>query len=766
MPISERLIASQTVSLSAYQRLRETLMQQAHLFDSVTTEFQIDGRLAAAESWDGFKVDSFVLMQSATLNVLLMAAPVNQANGRARSKRARRQKSAVTAVQHQVRLTFDESAIAVFSDQLKGGTASFAPNQHRGRPQSESRRALNHWPKDPLDLASASADGPADEAITQADFMLNWAQLLTASPQQGLQPAQVALDSQRQQSSLLNQLIAQVGRGVDLPVILESAAAQVREILSADRIVLHQLEQLDGSETTAGSVTCESRISEEIPSVLHSSEAGCFQPSLSVRARYWMGAAIAVDNVDQQYAHADCLLDFLHQAQVKSKLIAPVIVQDRLWGLLIAHQCSDYRHWEESEASFLQQVAEHLAVAINQAGLYQQLRQQTVSLESCVIDRTQNLRDALVAAEAANVTKGEFLSTMSHELRTPLTYIIGMSATLLRWSFGALSDRQRSYLTTINQSGEQLLEIINNILEFAKVESGRSLLEFTELSLSQLIDTVISSHQGLVKKQGVTLSSTFEVSPDSDCFTADARRLQQIISNLLHNAIKFTPAGGQIHLRVWQEHQTTLFQIKDTGIGIPESQQSILFEKFKQLESPFQRQYSGTGLGLAMTKRLVELHGGSIQVQSQVGKGSTFTVRLPVQRDPYPTHRYQIPSTLEDTTARVILLEDSEESAAIVCNMLTAAGYKVIWLVEAGQLAMQLDSLRPVMLIADLALLSHDPNEVKAIQLATTAMNVKVLALLGQEASSSLPMAHHDILSKPIDPKDLLVKVRQLVGHS
>ena len=112
-----------------------------------------------------------------------------------------------------------------------------------------------------------------------------------------------------------------------------------------------------------------------------------------------------------------------------------------------------------------------------------------------MIERTQNLHDALAAAESANVTKGEFLSTMSHELRTPLTYIIGMSATLLRWSFGALSDRQRSYLTTINQSGEQLLDLINNILEFAKMESGRSLLEFSDLSLTQLVNTVTGSHQ-------------------------------------------------------------------------------------------------------------------------------------------------------------------------------------------------------------------------------------------------------------------------------
>ena len=139
---------------------------------------------------------------------------------------------------------------------------------------------------------------------------------------------------------------------------------------------------------------------------------------------------------------------------------------------------------------------------------------------------------------------------------------------------------------------------------------------------------------------------------------------------MLHNAIKFTPAGGQIQLARLARAAEVVFQVEDTGIGIPESQQSILFEKFKQLESPFQRQYSGTGLGLAMTKRLVELHDGSIQVKSKVGKGSTFTVRLPVQRDPQLPRHYQVPSTLEDTAERVILLEDSEESAAIACDML------------------------------------------------------------------------------------------------
>ncbi len=634
--------------------------------------------------------------------------------------------------------------------------------------------------------------------MAQESFVLNWAKHLAASPEGHSQLPQARLDQQLQQSLLLDQVIGRIRHSLDLPAILEATVAQVREFLAADRLVLYQFEQPnpmeqpfisnDGGEEASvlesnvesdtqsnrfdctvgrrahsGYVAYESRASAGVSSVLHFSEAHCFHPSPALQAQYLVGQPVAVDDVEQQYAGNRCLLDFLRQAQIKSKMIAPIIVQDRLWGLLIAHQCQHHRHWEETEATFLQHVAEHLAVAISQASLCQQLRQQTVSLESCVIERTQNLHDALTAAESASVTKGEFLSTMSHELRTPLTYIIGMSATLLRWSFGDLNDRQRSYLNTINQSGEQLLGIINNILEFANVESGRSLLDLSELSLSELTDTLASQYQEPSEKRGITFSVESKLTPETDLFRADASRLQQIISNLLHNAIKFTPEGGEVALRVWREHQTAVFQVEDTGIGIPESQRDVLFETFKQLESPFRRQYPGTGLGLAMTKRLVELHNGSIQVDSQVGQGSTFTVRLPVQAETAAPPRYQVPATIENAAGRIVLLETDEDNAAIICEMLTAAGYEVIWLVEADQLAAQIEVLKPVMLIADLSLLNADPDQIKAIQMSTTALNAKVLALMDKKASTLSPMAHHDILRKPINPKTLLKKVRQLV---
>ena len=484
-----------------------------------------------------------------------------------------------------------------------------------------------------------------------------------------------------------------------------------------------------------------------------------------MRSRYLNGQPIAIDNVDKQYDSIHCLLKFLQQANIKSKIIAPIVVQGQLWGLLIAHQCDRYRQWEKTEAIFLQHIADHLSVAISQASLYQQLRQQTVSLESCVIERTQSLHDALIAAESANITKGEFLSTMSHELRTPLTYIIGMSATLLRWSFGDLNERQRSYLNTINHSGEQLLNVINGILEFASVESGRSILDLSEIALDQLVTSTVAHHQKMAQAQDITLTLHSEINANNNRFIADARRLQQILSNLVHNAIKFTGAGGQVNVRVWRESQTAVFQIEDTGIGIPESQKDALFETFKQLEPPIQRQYSGTGLGLAMTKRVVDLHGGSIEVDSQVGEGSTFIVRLPMPSERVAP-KHDLPTVIESAPKRIVLLETDEENAAIVCEMLTAAGYEVIWLVESDGLVAQLELLRPMMLIADLSLIDTEVSNIKSIQLAVTGLSAKVLALTAPSESASSAMAHHDTLCKPIDPKVLLEKVRQLARIS
>ncbi|PHJ63596.1 ATPase [Nostoc linckia z18] len=380
-----------------------------------------------------------------------------------------------------------------------------------------------------------------------------------------------------------------------------------------------------------GYVVYEARGKDGITSVLNYRERNCFLPTSQCWKKYRQGFTLAVDDVEKTYALEECLLNFLRECQVRAKLAAPIIFEEKLWGLLIAHQCDRPRQWTDSEKNLLSSIAEQLAIAIHQAELMQTLTQEKQTLEERVIERTRALRDALLAAEAASRLRSEFLATISHELLTPLTYVIGMSSTLLRWPLGELSQRQRDYLQTIHDSGEHLLEMINDILDLSQIEAGKTALNICEFSLVNVAERTIESLRQKAISQQVNLKLDLQIDQRRDRFIADSERVEQILWNLLTNAIKFTPENGSVTLRLWVEDDTAIFQVEDTGIGIPEEQLPLLFEKFQQLDTPYRRRYEGTGLGLALTKQLVELHRGRIEVESTVNVGSIFTVWIPTQ---------------------------------------------------------------------------------------------------------------------------------------
>ncbi|MEJ6482695.1 GAF domain-containing sensor histidine kinase [Nostoc punctiforme UO1] len=475
------------------------------------------------------------------------------------------------------------------------------------------------------------------------------------------QPVEDALKKQISQERLLNQVTTQIRKSLDLPVIMATAITQVREFLELDRLVIYKFEgskvktqqyqsstdEDNGKRSTSisvnnqslvedyqqhgGYIVYEARATDAITCVLNYTEKNCFIPTSQCWEKYRQGFTLAVDDVEKTYALEECLLNFLRESQVRAKLAAPIILEDKLWGLLIAHQCNEPRQWIDSEKNLLIAIAEQLAIAIHQAELMQTLTQEKQTLEQRVIERTIGLRDALLAAEAASRLRSEFLATISHELLTPLTYVIGMSSTLLRWPLGELSQRQRDYLQTIHDSGEHLLEMINDILDLSQIEAGKTALNISEFSLVNVAENAVESLRKKATSEQINLNLDLQIDPRRDRFTADAERVAQILSNLLTNAIKFTPESGSVTLRLWVEDDTAIFQVEDTGIGIREEQLPLLFEKFQQLDTPYRRRYEGTGLGLALTKQLVELHRGRIEVESTISIGSIFTVWIPTQ---------------------------------------------------------------------------------------------------------------------------------------
>jgi two-component system, sensor histidine kinase and response regulator len=789
MPIVGNSKFSHTLPLKIFERLQELLERMQSKIGTEAVLLTADTLASGAIKLEA-QAPKFTVLISKQFSALLLARQADSTAGDDANLRL-----------YQVELRFEPEAIAFFLTEL----ISTLENQTVIRDT----------------LTTAQACLQPNQPLIQSEFTLLLIEILTKnlSPDSEVtiptdtitvcQPLVAeALHQQVEQERLLHQVTTQIRQSLELPVILKTAVKQVRDFLKVDRLVIYQFDfdytasptpnHLDSSLNTEllnlpktaisknisaeslplstevgwGCVTYEAKSSETISSVLNLTEGNGLTHVPNCRKKYRKGLTFAIDDIETAYPNSPCLLEFLRKIGVRAKLVAPLVVKNKLWGLLIAQQCFDTYHWQDSEKIFLKQIAEHLTVAIYQAQLYSQLQQQKNTLEERVIERTQALRDTLHAAQAANRAKSEFLAAMSHELRTPLTCVIGMSATLLRWSFGQDGvksipiHKQRSYLQTIQESGEHLLELINDILDLSQVEAGKAILNITEFSLSKLARQTLRTLKEKAFHQKVNLEMDFQVELDGDRFFADQRRVRQILFNLLGNALKFTPAGGIVTLRVWREHNSVVFQIKDTGIGIAKEQIPLLFQKFQQLETSYHRTYEGTGLGLALTKQLVELHGGRITVESVVAQGSLFTVWLPN----HPTTTEEsikatlTPSYLSIPNGIIVLVEDQEETATSICEILTAGGYQIIWLIDASTAVAQIALLQPKAVILGWQLAGMDGFEMmQCLRNSPETQRIKVLALtnpsLPENQEQSLSRVVDDYLYKPIEPLQLLHKV-------
>jgi len=238
-------------------------------------------------------------------------------------------------------------------------------------------------------------------------------------------------------------------------------------------------------------------------------------------------------------------------------------------------------------------------------------------------------RELIESIKQANALKDQFLANMSHELRTPLNSIIGFAELLREQVFGPLNDRQLRYVENILRSGEHLLTLINDILDLSKIEAGAVEVEREPVNLKEVLEWSLTMQSERAKKHNISLD--LEVDGDIGIIETDPTKLKQILLNLISNAVKFTPEGGKVTVRAKKRDEEIEISVSDTGIGVPKDQLDRIFEPFVQLDSSLSRRYEGAGLGLALTRRLVELLGGRIWVESEVGKGSTFSFTLPLR---------------------------------------------------------------------------------------------------------------------------------------
>ncbi|NTU81709.1 MAG: PAS domain S-box protein, partial [Chloroflexales bacterium] len=334
-------------------------------------------------------------------------------------------------------------------------------------------------------------------------------------------------------------------------------------------------------------------------------------------------------------------LDRLH---VRSIIGVPVRTQGRTIGVLVL-----FRHqpaqppFDQDDLTLAQELADRAALAIGNARLLAQVQHELTErthaeqalaaerelLARRVAERTADLSLANAELARAARLKDEFLASMSHELRTPLTGILGRAEALQEAIYGPVTAEQVAALHSIGESGQHLLELINDILDLSKIESGRLSLEYATLEVDLLGTMSIRMVAQIAQVKRIALTSRFDGLVQR--LVADERRLKQILVNLLSNAVKFTPEGGQVGLEVQgnPEQQTVTFTVWDTGIGIVAEDLPKLFQPFVQLDSSLNRQYTGTGLGLALVGRLAQAHGGSVAVESTLGQGSRFSVTLP-----------------------------------------------------------------------------------------------------------------------------------------
>jgi signal transduction histidine kinase/CheY-like chemotaxis protein len=462
----------------------------------------------------------------------------------------------------------------------------------------------------------------------------------------------------------------------------------------------------------------------------------------------FLGQAAALGRLlelpDVRAAPPDPYLSVLDQGGWRSLVAVPMLREGRIVGVMVVRRHAP-GHVPQEICDLLETFAGQSALALINAKLYRQLERQSAALE------------------IASQHKSEFLASMSHELRTPLNAIIGFSEVLLERMFGELNERQDDYLRDIWSSGKHLLELLNDILDLSKIEAGQMVLNRSEFAVRESLEYCLSMVRERALKQRILLG--LEVDTEVGLLDADRLRFRQVVLNLLSNAVKFTPDGGRVDVRAFIRGQDLVVLVADTGVGVAAEDRERIFDSFQQ-GTRHSEQTEGTGLGLTLSKRILELHGGGIWVESEAGKGSTFGIALPTgSSGPASTSVEQAGLesgiTTEPTPGpgpTVVVVEDDRRSFDLLRVYLEGAGARVVGARDGREGLDTVRRLNPAGVVLDILLPGVDGWEVLAQLKAdpkTAAIPVIVVSMV-DERGRGFALGATEYLVKPVGKEQLL----------
>ncbi|MEB3828683.1 PAS domain S-box protein [Phormidium sp. CCY1219] len=607
--------------------------------------------------------------------------------------------------------------------------------------------------------------------------------------------AEAVLREAADREKAISVAIERMRRSLDIEVIFNETTFQLRRVLNCDRVAIYQFNPNWSGEFVAESTApgwvsvleMQQNGSTSVPPQFVEND-NCQVKSLIGFPQVWEDSYLSERAVDKLATHqealvvesiydrgfSECYIERLEQLQVRAYIIVPIFCGDRLWGLLAAYQNSGARQWKTSDSNIVLQIGAQLGVALQQAQLLQQTKEQS-----------QALQEAAIAADTANQAKSEFLANMSHELRTPLNAILGFTQLMNRDR--TLSGEHQEYLQIINRAGEHLLELINDILEMSKIEAGKIVFNESTFDLHSTLHTLEEMLRLKAVSKGLQLN--FDLAPDIPQWVkTDEGKLRQVLINLIGNGIKFTQTG-EITVRVRladssraSQSKPTVsspeshldFEIEDTGPGIAPAEMPRLFEPFGQTQTGRQT-HSGTGLGLPISQKFIEMMGGEISVKSVVGQGSVFGFRIaiappdPSQMKAPQSHRQIIGLAPNQPPYRLLVVDDVRDSRQFLVALLTSIGFPVRE-AENGREALEVwETWEPHLIFMDMRMPVMDGYEAtRRIKRSDRGQVTITIALTASAFDSDrqqiLAAGCDDFIRKPVRQEILLESLTKHLG--